>query len=353
MNRRTLLTGLAASAVGARARIASAQGFGVPGREWDVVEAAEVGLSADQLEIAHQTMLASYTDVTGVIVARGGAIGFERYYGSEYGQNDPVDIRSITKSVTGTLIGMAIDDGVLALDSTLGELIPDLIPDNADPLTPGITVENLLTMTSGLAWDIGSDYQRLIAAEDWVEYTLSQPVAYQPGTFYAYNSGGSHLLSVIIEAVIGMDTIRYADKRLFDPIGINRPRWERSPQGDVIGGFGLSVTPRELARFGLLSLRNGQWGDRQIVSEGWFPVATTYQAAGDATGYAAYGYQWWVIDDGAYHAYFGLGYGSNYLYIVPALDLVVVVLKGFETPPNPVSIVRPLIEGYFVPAVIG
>jgi CubicO group peptidase (beta-lactamase class C family) len=82
-------------------------------------------------------------------------------------------------------------------------------------------------------------------------------------------------------------------------------------------------------------------------------VATTYQAAGDATGYAAYGYQWWVIDDGAYHAYFGLGYGSNYLYIVPALDLVVVVLKGFETPPNPVSIVRPLIEGYFVPAVIG
>jgi CubicO group peptidase (beta-lactamase class C family) len=353
MNRRTLLTGLAAATVGARTRIAGAQDFGVPGREWAVVEPAEVGLSADQLELAHQTIISGYQDITGVVVVRSGAIGFEHYYGDEYGQDDPVDIRSITKSVTGTLIGIAIDDGLLSLDSTLGDLVPDLIPANADPLTPGITVENLLTMTSGLAWDIGSDYQRLIAAEDWVEYTLSQPVAYQPGTFYAYNSGGSHLLSVIIEAVTGMDTIRYADTRLFDLIGINRPRWERSPQGDVIGGFGLSVTCRELARFGLLSLRNGAWGDERIVSEGWFPEATSYKAAGDTTGYAAYGYQWWVIDDGAYHAYFGLGFGSNYVYVVPALDLVVVVLKGFETPPNPVSIVRPLIEGYVVPAVVG
>jgi CubicO group peptidase (beta-lactamase class C family) len=325
----------------------------VPGREWVIVDPAEIGLSGDQLELAHQTILTSYTDITGVVVVRGGAIGFERYYGDEYGQNDPVNIRSITKSVTGTLIGIAIDDGLFSLDSALGDLIPDLIPSRADPLTPGITVENLLTMTSGLAWNIGSDYQRLIAAEDWIEYTLSQPVAYQPGTFYAYNSGGSHLLSVIIEAVTGTDTIRFADRRLFNPIGIDRPSWERSPQGDIIGGFGLSVTPRELARFGLLSLRNGQWDGERIVSEGWFPQATSYKAAGDATGYAAYGYQWWVIDDGEYHAYFGLGYGSNYLYVVPALDLVVIVLKGFETPPNPVSIVRPLIEGYIVPAVIG
>ena len=352
MNRRALLTGLAASTLGTRPLPGSAQAMRWPGREWDIVDPADVGMSADALELAHQTILSTYSDITGVVVVRGGAIAFERYYGSKYGQDDPVDIRSITKSVTGTLIGMAIDDGDLALDSTIGEVIPDLIPANADPLTPTITVEQLLEMTSGLAWDIGSDYQRLIAAENWVEYTLSQPVAYEPGTFYAYNSGGSHLLSVIVAAVTGMDTIKYADTQLFGPIGIDRPGWERAPDGQVIGGFGLSLTCRDLARFGLLSLRNGQWDDDRIVLEEWFPAATSYQAAGDTTGYAAYGYQWWVIPDSPYRAYFGLGYGSNYLYVAPELDLIVVILKGFEeTAPNPVSIVRPLIEGYYLPAV--
>jgi CubicO group peptidase (beta-lactamase class C family) len=114
----------------------------------------------------------------------------------------------------------------------------------------------------------------------------------------------------------------------------------------------LELTCRDLARFGLLALRDGEWNGEQLIPADWFAAATTYQATGDSTGYAAYGYQWWVIPESPYQAYFGLGFGSNYLYIAPALDLIVVVLKGFDTPPNPVTIVRPLIEGYFLPAVI-
>ena len=307
-------------------------------------------MSGDQLAIADQQITDAYPDITGVVVVRGGAIAFEHYYGSNYEQDDPVKIRSITKSVTGTLIGMAIDDGLLSLDSALGEVIPDLIPANADQLTPTITVENLLTMTSGWAWDIHADYPSLIAADDYTQLTLGLPVAYEPGSFYAYNTGGSHLLSVIVEAVTGERTIQFADKRLFGPIGIDRPRWQRSPEGPVCGGFGLELTARDLARFGLLALRSGQWDGEQLVSPDWFAAATTYKSSGDSTGYAAYGYQWWVIPESPYGAYFGLGFGSNYLYIAPALDLIVVVLKGFETPPNPVSIVRPLIESYFLPA---
>ncbi len=352
MNRRHLLAGIAATAFGVnRLRMAAAQDIPWPTREWTVVDPGDVGMSADQLAVADQQIVAAYPDITGVVVVRRGGIAFERYYGSDYGQDDPVKIRSITKSVTGTLIGMAIDDGLLSLDSTLGEVIPDLIPVDADPLTPTITVENLLTMTSGWDWDIHADYPTLIAADNYSQLTLSLPVAYTPGTFYAYNTGGSHLLSVIVEAVTGDTTIRYADKRLFGPIGINRPRWQRSPEGPVCGGFGLELTARELARFGLLALRSGEWDGAQLVSPDWFAAATTYQSSGDSTGYAAYGYQWWVIPESPYGAYFGLGFGSNYLYIAPALDLIVVVLKGFETPPNPVSIVRPLIEGYVLPAV--
>ncbi|MDQ2683054.1 MAG: serine hydrolase, partial [Chloroflexota bacterium] len=220
--------------------------------------------------------------------------------------------------------------------------------------TAGITLRSLVTMTPGWQYDAAGEYQRLIAQEDWTEYMLSLPVVYEQGTVYAYNSGASHLLSEIVAAVTGEPTTRFADRRLFDPLGIDRPRWERAPSGgQAIGGFGLSLTVRDTARFGLLALRRGEWAGQQIVSADWIDAATSWQASGDTTGYAAYGYHWWVIADGIYPAYFGLGYGSNYLYVVPALDLVVVVLKGFETPPPSISIVRPLIEGYFVPAVVG
>ncbi len=350
LTRRTLLAAAASVVVAPTPTIAQSSQF--PGADWDVRAPAEVGLDAAVLDVANQQILAAYGDVTGVAVVRNGAIGFERYYSDQYGQDDPVNIRSITKCVTGTLIGMLIDDGDLSLDTTIGEVLSDRIPSAADSRTAAITVRSLLSMTPGWDYAAAGEYQRLIAQPDWTEYMLGLPVVYEQGTVYAYNSGASHLLSEIVAAVTGDSTIRFADQRLFDPIGVNRPRWQRAPGGEVSGGFGLELTVRDLARFGLLALRRGEWNGSQLVSSAWFEAATSYQASGDTTGYASYGYHWWVITDGPYPAYFGLGYGSNYLYVVPALDLIVVVLKGFENPPASVSIVRPLIENYFVPAVI-
>lgn len=326
----------------------------VPNPDWTAVEPANVGLSSVQLTAAGDYAAVNMPDITGIVVVRRNGLAYERYFGDEYRQQDPVNIRSITKSITGTLVGMAIDDGLLALNTTLGEAIPDLMPVDADPLTPFVTVRHLLTMSSGWAWDIGSDWQSLTAAPNWTELTLGLPVAFDPGTVYAYNTGGSHLLGVVVQEVSGMPFDDFADERLWTPLGIDRPSWRRSPEGNVSAGSGLELTPRDLARFGLLSLRNGWWGDESLVSEGWFPEATRFQIQGDSTGYAGYGYQWWVVDyESGFHAYFGLGFGSNYLYVVPALDLVVVALKGFETPPSPVSIVRPFIEGWILPAVVG
>ena len=287
------------------------------------------------------------------MVVRSNGLAWERYYGDRYGVDDPVEIRSITKCVTGTLVGMAIDDDALSLTTTIGEVIPDLIPPDADPRTPPITIEQLLTMTPGWAWDIGTDWQTLTAAADYTALTLSLPVVYEPGTFYAYNTGVSHLLGVITQRAVDQNLETYADERLWQPLQIARPDWRLSPEGVAFGGSGLELTPRDLARFGLLSLRSGQWAGESLVSEGWFPEATRFQIQGDAIGYAGYGYQWWVVDyDNGFHAWFGLGFGSNYLYVVPAFDLVIVVLKGFETPPDPVSIVRPFIEGWILPALI-
>ncbi len=325
----------------------------VPDPDWTVVDPGEVGLSEAQLSAAGDFVAVNMPDVTGIVVVRQNGLAYERYFGNEYGIDDPVDVRSITKCVTGTLVGMAIDDGVLSLGYTIGETIPDLIPSGADPRTASITIENLLTMSAGWAWDIHADWGTLTAAPNWTELTLGLPVVYEPGTFYAYNTGGSHLLGVITQQVVGMDLDDYADRRLWAPLGIDKPEWRSAPEGIVSGGSGVRLTPRDAAKFGLLSLRNGQWGDQSLVSESWFPEATRFHLQGDSTGYAGYGLHWWVVDyENGFHAYFGLGFGSNYVYVVPALDLVVVVLKGFETPPPSISIVRPFIEEWILPAVV-
>jgi CubicO group peptidase (beta-lactamase class C family) len=353
ISRRNLIGAIGAIAFGGRGSVGAQELARLPGAEWEPVAPADVGLSEAQLNAAGDYAAANMQDITSILVVRFNGLAYERYFGDSYGMDDPVNIRSITKCVTGTLVGMAIDDGLLSLDTAIGDVIPELIPDGADPLTASITIENLLTMSSGWAWDIHSDWDTLTSAENWTELTLSLPVVYEPGTFYAYNTGGSHLLGVITQHVVGEKLEQFVDRRLWTPLHINRPAWRRSPEGVVSGGSGLELTPRDLARFGLLSLRTGQWDGEWLVSEDWFPEATRFHIQGDSTGYAGYGYQWWVIDDGnGFHAWFGLGFGSNYLYVVPAFDLVIVVLKGFETPPSPISIVRPFIESWILPAVV-
>jgi CubicO group peptidase (beta-lactamase class C family) len=340
------------------ARPAAAQDASVdrpywPTANWRRSRPERQGMDPGLLDEAARIIGTEMPDVTGLLVVRHGYVVQEQYFGESYGRNDPVKIRSITKSVAGTLIGIALSEGKLdSLDQTIGELIPHRIPSTADSGTPDISLRHLLTMTSGWEWDIGSDYQRLIASKNWAALTLSRPIVYEPGTFYAYNTGGSHLLSVILTTVTGQDTADYAQEKLFDHLGIERPTWQRSPQDEAVGGFGLELTARDLAKLGFLYLNDGQWDGRQIVPVDYVRAATSYQSTGDSTGYAAYGYQWWVAEVAGNPSFFGLGFGGQYLYVVPALDLIAVVIAGFETPP-PVTIHRPVIENVIVPAVVG
>ncbi|HEY8446329.1 MAG TPA: serine hydrolase [Thermomicrobiales bacterium] len=322
-----------------------------PTVEWRKAGPDRMGVDREAVRLAGDVIARDLPHVTGLVVVRHGYIVHERYFGDSYGRDDPVNVRSITKSVIGTLIGIAVAEGKLKLDQTLGELIPDRIPPEADPRTREITVRHLLTMTSGWAWDIGTDYQRLIASDDWARLTLSLPVVYEPGTFYAYNTGGSHLLSIILSEVTGQDTADYAQEKLFDPLGIPRPSWQRSPQGKVSGGFGLELTPRDMAKLGELYLNEGRWDDQRIVPASYIRHAISVKSSGDSTGGAQYGYQWWVTNTDGYHAAFALGFGGQYVYIVPDLDLTVVIAAGFETPPAGFGPPRPVIENIIVPAV--
>ncbi|HEU5430985.1 MAG TPA: serine hydrolase, partial [Thermomicrobiales bacterium] len=293
--------------------------------------------------------------LSALAVVRGGDLVFERYYGGQQPEQ-PIDLWSATKSVTNMAVGMAVADGKLRLDQTLGELIPERIPANADPLTRRVSVENLLTMTAGWQWDSRTDFLHLDDAPDWAARTLALPMACYPGVCYEYNSGGVHLLSVILQKVTGETEAAYLQPRLFDPLGIARPTWRQSPQGETAGAFGLELTARDAAKLGFLYLNGGVWAGKQIVPASWVATSTVEHSSGTSPsgvnlGQTGYGYLWWTTATAGHPAYFALGYGSQLIYVVPALDLVVVALVAAprqDQQQDPI----PLVEGAIVPAAL-
>jgi CubicO group peptidase (beta-lactamase class C family) len=253
----------------------------------------------------------------------------------------------VTKSVTGTLTGAARQRALIdSLDRTVGDLIPERIPAGADPNVANVTLWEWLTMTSGLQWDAAGDWQRLLAAPDWVAMTLGLPVTGIPTQTYVYNTGGSHVLGVMVAAAAGKPLETFAQDVLWKPLGIKPGDWMRSPQGEVCGGSGLELTPRDMLKLGFLYLHGGAWDGEQIMTPEYVANATTWQSAGDATGgWAGYGYQWWITaTDAGYPSYFALGYGGQHIYVVPALDLVVVAAIERRVDPSELRTPRYLIE---------
>jgi CubicO group peptidase (beta-lactamase class C family) len=317
-----------------------------PTRGWRVSTAAEQGVDEAALEAVDARAVAEVPAISALLAVRHGYLIFERIYGTYDGER-PINVRSVTKSVTGTLAGVGLREGTLSgLGARTGDVIPERIPEGADPRVAEITLWQWLTMTSGLQWEAAGDWQRLLAAPDWVAMTLGLPVVGIPGETYVYNTGGSHVLGVMVAAAAGKPLEDYAEAVLFEPLGIEPGDWMRSPQDEVSAGSGLELTPRDMAKLGYLYLRNGEWEGKQIIEPAYAAAATTWQSAGDATGgWAAYGYQWWVTATNAgYPAYFALGYGGQHIFVVPALDLVVVAAIERRVDPSELRTPRYLIE---------
>jgi len=333
-------------------RVAGAQqppsAVGWPTTEWPISSPEDVAIDPALPDLLASAAAAA-PSVTAAVVVRQGRIA-AIYTADGWALEDPIDIRSCTKSFVSALVGRARHDGLLPdLSVTIGDLIPERIPDGADPAVAGITLWSLLTMTSGLAWDWQTDYARLEAAEDPVALTLGQPVVAPQGEVYVYNSGGSHIIGLMVAAAAGVPLEEYAQEALFAPLDITVHGWCRTPQGEVIGGYGLQITPPDMARLGYLYLRNGVWADTELISAEYVEQSTIVQSAGDPTGGTPYGYQWWVTDASGYDAFFALGYGGQYIYVVPALDLVVAVAVGDID--VPLFAPRPIIEETIIPLV--
>jgi CubicO group peptidase (beta-lactamase class C family) len=294
----------------------------------------------------------------GVVIVRHGALVYEHYFAGKderlgmplgdvtFDAGTKHDTRSISKSVTSLLVGIALDRGLLtALDTPIFSFFPEYY-DLRTPEKDRITLRHLLTMSSGLAWDetsasygdASNTYWQMGAAPRSDRFVLEQPLAALPGTVFNYNSGNAELLGVILRRVSGKRLDQFAKEALFDPLGIEDWDWDDSSAFNPDAASGLRLRPRDLAKIGELVLERGNWHGRQIVSSSWIEDSTTPRLSGKGLmfdspeGISSYGYLWWLGRSPPEHPerdiIAGSGYGGQRLFILPRLGVVVATTAG-------------------------
>jgi CubicO group peptidase (beta-lactamase class C family) len=270
-----------------------------------------------------------------LLVVKNGRLVAEEYFGGA-DRWTLYDVRSVTKSIVGTLAALAVEDGHFA---SLDDQIQPYLAPNVATLTVEqrrITIRHLLTMTAGFDWDesggIG-DYGLWIRSSDHIQALLTRPLVAPPGSGFRYNSAAVHLLGVVIEEAVGVPLRAYAEEALFRPIGIGAAQWESLSGGYVNGGSGIDLRARDLARLGQLYLQDGISGSDRILPEGWVGTATRpafpWRSQFGALDRFTYGHLWWVSESQPEPAYLAWGYGGQFIYVVPALDLVVVATTNW------------------------
>jgi CubicO group peptidase (beta-lactamase class C family) len=245
---------------------------------------------------------------------------------SPYHAEAPHSLYSLSKSFTSTAVGLAISEGKLSLDDEVLKFFPEDAPPEPSGNLKAMRVSDLLRMSTGHQ----SEPPRT-PGQPWTKTFLAHPVPFKPGTHFLYNTSATYMLSAIVQKATGMTVLDYLQPRLFEPLGIQRPTWETSPQGITAGGFGLSIRTEDIARFGQLYLQKGKWQGKQLVPEAWVEAATVRQTSNGSNPQSdwdqGYGYQFWRCRNGAYR---GDGAFGQYCVVLPAQDAVVVITSGVK-----------------------
>jgi CubicO group peptidase (beta-lactamase class C family) len=272
-----------------------------------------------------------------VLVSRGGQLIFERYYNATR-RDRPANIKSASKSVISALVGIAIDRQLIAgVDTSIVTYFPELARD-ADPRKRAITVEHLLTMRSGLEGTSNRNYGAWVTSGNWVRHALARPMFAAPGEEMEYSTGNTHLLSAILTQATQKSTWQFANDTLARPLGFTLPPWPRDPQGIYFGGNDMLMTPRQMLALGELYLNKG----RGIVPARWIERSCEGRSRSrrfgnpsfdflrgfDPLGDRKYGYGWWVHEIRGYDTCFAWGYGGQYIFVVPELELVMVTTSS-------------------------
>ncbi|MGM0545641.1 MAG: serine hydrolase domain-containing protein [Bacteroidota bacterium] len=280
------------------------------------------------LQEIHQEV-ESINSVSSLLIQQDGNLLTEKYFnGLQKGQ--ATNIKSASKSIISLLAGIAIEKGYIeSVDEPIATYFDDYFEANPDSEKESITIKDVLTMRTGLETTSFYNYGRWVSSNDWITYTLNQPLEKEPGGNMAYSTGTSHLLSVIITKATGMSTKEFAQKFLFGPLEISVGGWDRDPQGYYMGGNNMALAPADLVKIGQMILDGGSYNGRQIVSKDWVTESFKTYTRSNFNPYD-YGYMWWNKPVGDYKVFFAWGFGGQYLYMIPELNAVVVLTGTLE-----------------------
>jgi CubicO group peptidase (beta-lactamase class C family) len=268
--------------------------------------------------------------INSMLIAQHGELIVESYYGRMNAVRAN-NIKSASKSILSLLTGIAIEKGYLeGLDQPIGEFFPEYFGPNPDPAKEAITIEDLLTMRSGLASTSRSNYGSWVVSNNWIRYALDRPMNGIPGVDRAYSTGNTHLLGVIIARASDMNLKQFAERYLFDPMDIRVYGWDRDPQGYYFGGNNLAIRPADMVKIGYLMMNLGEWEGEQLLSGEWI-IRSIEPVTGRRTGIDDYGYLWFRRMSGGQHMIYAFGNGGQYIMILPELDAVITVTTRNET----------------------
>jgi len=293
-------------------------------------------------------------DVNSMVIIRKGYIVAE-VYREGLDENSLQDVKSVTKSFTSALTGIAIAEKQLP---DAGARVSDYFPEWANvPLKSDVRVGHLLSMTSGLAWNNVNEQSshEMMYGENWVQVILNHPVQYAPGMAFNYSNGDAHLLSALLQKATGESLLDYAKSRLFEPLGIRDVNWNHDPQGHTIGAWAIGISPRDMAKLGLLYMKDGVWDGQTIIPKEWIQeslkkrVLLNYRD-GLQGGYC---YYWWDKpvsralfegDTKVYACFYASGADGQRVFVVPELQLIVALTSSSKDAEMPEQLLSSIIR---------
>ena len=286
----------------------------------------EFALAADQqLKTLHSFML-----------VRHGHVVAECWWKPQAAETPHV-MHSLSKSFTSTAIGLAIEEGKLSLDDEVLKFFPEDAPAEPSKNLKAMRVRDLMMMSTGHQVEVKL---REVKDTPWTKAFLAHPVPFKPGTHFMYNTAATYMQSAIVQKVTGKTVLEYLRPRLFEPLGITDPKWEKSPQGINFGGFGLFIRTEDIAKFGQLYLQGGKWEGKQLIPASWVAQATARQTSNGSNPASdwdqGYGFQFWRC---RHNAFRGDGANGQYCVVMPEQDAVIAITADLRNMQEPLNLV--------------
>ncbi len=311
---------------------------------WQYSSPEEQGVDSTQLARMYAQVQRDGLAVHSFLLVRHDRIVAEAYV-YPYDANVLHPMYSVSKSFTSSLVGIAIDRGLIAgVDERVVDVFRGVTTQPLAGNVTRMTLRHLLTMSTGHATDTTP---RITGTLNWEKAFLELPVENEPGSLFVYNSGGSYMLASAVQRRVGMTAAAFAQQVLFGPLGITSYSWDTSPTNVIAGGWGLSLRPLDMARFGLMYLHQGRWNGRQVVPAAWVEQASRKQMDNGTAGFwgSGYGYQFWMNDFGGYRADGAFG---QFIFILPDQDMVAVFTNNLA---SDTEVIARLMRQYVLPAV--